>query len=138
MLHAETNQPVLQCSIVGLALRLWSYSRIIEQTWRICGSETLGLKTINEPTNRWHGIIPVPPIMDTQLDQIVIQNLLVPLSKVLLRQFEYTVQNHNRPNTWFEIYLTSFILMTTTESAAIHSKNFSKRYGIPVSLRSCS
>jgi hypothetical protein len=134
MLHTETDRSLIQCSIVGFALRLWSFSRIIEQTWHICGSETLGLKKIHDPTNRWHGIIPVTPIMDTQLDQIVIQKLLVPLSGRLLHQLEYMVENHNRPDTWFEIYLTSFILMTTTESAAIHSKNFSRRYGLPVSL----
>lgn len=134
MLQTETDLSLIQSSIVGFALRLWSFSRIIEQTWHICGSETLGLEKIPDPTNRWHGIIPVTPIMDTQLDQIVIQNLLVPLSRSLLHQLEDMVENHNRPDTWFEIYLTSFILMTTTESAAIHSKNFSKRYGLPVGL----
>lgn len=78
-------------------------------------------------------MIPVTPIMDTQLDQIVIRGILLPLSGTLLRQLQNMIENHNWPETWFEIYLTSFILMTTAESVAIHGKTFARRYGLTVS-----
>lgn len=116
---------------MDLALQLWSTTRMIEYLWRICGDDTLGIPLITDTSNPWYGTIPIPPAVDTQLDQIVIQNILVPLRAKLLGRLQEMINNH-RPDTWFEIYLTIFILLTSAESSACHSKTFSKRHRLSV------
>lgn len=115
------------------ALELWSASRVIEKTWRICGRDKLGLEASMDPANPWNGIIPVTPIMDTQLDQIVIQDVLVPLRSGLLQELQKKIDERRREN-WFEIFLTIFILLNNTEFILAHSRRFSRRYGMGVSF----
>lgn len=106
---------------------------MIEKTWRICGEDKLGLEASTDPANPWNGIIPVTPIMDTQLDQIVIRDFLVPLRVFLLQELQEKIRGYKREN-WFSIFLTIFILLSNTESILAHSRRFSRRYGMGVSL----
>ncbi len=118
-------------TIVQDSLTLWSSSRFIERTWRLFGENTLGLSPVHDPLNPWNGIIPVTPIMDQQLDQIVIHTILVPLQNGLLRGLEKKVYGRKRED-WFEIYLTIFILMSNTEWQLAHERQFAQRYGMSV------
>lgn len=119
--------------MVRRALSLWSASRMIEKTWRICGEDKLGLEASTDPANPWNGIIPVTPIMDTQLDQIVIKDFLVPLRASLLQELQEKISGYKREN-WFSIFLTIFILLSNTEYILAHSRRFAKRYGMGVSF----
>lgn len=69
--------------------------------------------------------------MDTQLDQIVIKGILVPLRIELLQELQKKISEYGRAN-WFEIYLTIFILLSNTESILAHSREFARRYGMGV------
>lgn len=119
--------------MVQRALELWSASRMIEKTWRICGKDKLGLEVSMDPANPWNGIIPVTPMMDTQLDQIVIQDFLVPLRSGLLQELQKKIHGR-RKEDWFEIFLTIFILLSNTEFILAHSRRFARRYGMGVSF----
>src|SRR6266487_1571374 len=94
---------VFQDSMVAQALDLWATCRMIEKSWGMCGEDTLGLTPIAEEGNPWKGKIPITPIMDTQLDQIIIQGFLVPLREKLLHELTEKVNVH-LPDMWFEIY----------------------------------
>lgn len=117
--------------MVQRALELWSASRIIEKTWRICGEDKLGLEVSMDLANPWNGIIPVTPMMDTQLDQIVIQDVLMPLRSGLLQELQKKIHGRRRED-WFEIFLTVFILLSNTEFILAHSRRFARRYGMGV------
>ncbi|KAK0743961.1 hypothetical protein B0T18DRAFT_329101 [Schizothecium vesticola] len=110
-------------SIPAMALDLWAISRMIEIEWEMCGrpgEDTLGVERISDQTNPRKGKIPIPPMMDTQLDQVVISEVLEPLKKKLLESFEAKIAL-NLPEDWFEIYLSSFIILNHIERLAKHS-----------------
>lgn len=67
-----------------------------EKTWRICGQDTLDLLPVAEPGNPWNGTIPVTPVMDTQLDEIVIRALLMPLQKRILTELKDKINPRRR------------------------------------------
>lgn len=105
---------------------------MIEIEWEICGRNTLGISRISDPTNPRNGKIPIPPIMDTQLDQIIITQVLYPLKKKLLDRFEEMI-TPVRPEDWFEIYLTAFIILNHIERLAEHSARHAKLHSMSVS-----
>ncbi|OCK79235.1 hypothetical protein K432DRAFT_383260 [Lepidopterella palustris CBS 459.81] len=113
---------------VRKAIDLFAANRIIENDWRICGEESLGVGVIEEEDNPWFGKMPVTPIMDTQLDQIVIQGFLKPLKDQMLKELQEKIYENRREN-WFEIFLTISILLTNAEWLLKHSRNNAKRYG---------
>lgn len=100
----------------------------------MCGEDTLGVQRIEDPNNPWVGTIPIPPMIDTQLDQIVIQDILIPLREKILQALQAKIQNH-RPDTWFEVYSTIFILLNSIEASQAHSNRFCRRFGRPVRIR---
>lgn len=127
----------MQSSIPAMALDLWAISRMIEIEWEMCGrpgEDTLGVERISDQANPRKGKIPIPPMMDTQLDQIVIGEVLEPLKKKILGTFEAKVAL-NRPEDWFEIYLSSFIILNHIERLAKHSAFHARLHAMPVSCQ---
>lgn len=88
---------------------------------------------VDDLENPWFEKIPVTPIMDLQLDQIVIQSFLKPLRDSLLQELQVKIYEARKEN-WFEIFLTVSILLTNAERLLQHSRNNAKRYGVQVSL----
>ena len=118
--------------LVHQTLVLWSSTRIIEETWRICGEETLGMVPAQGDVP-WAGIIPVTPIMDQQLDQIVIHKVLKPVGNWVLRQLNVRFQKAAKQKTvddWLEIFLTSFILLHNCATQLQAERAFAHRYGM--------
>ncbi|EJT74746.1 hypothetical protein GGTG_08584 [Gaeumannomyces tritici R3-111a-1] len=76
-------------------LEFWVASRIIEDPWRITGQETLGMEEIVDRRSMFFGKIPVTPIMETQLSQIVIRQFLHPLRLLLLQQLQASTINED-------------------------------------------
>ena len=89
-------------------------TRLTEKPWRICGEQTLGLLPRDQPDNPWNGIIPVTPIMDPELDDIVIRGQLLPLRQLFLTELKQKIDERKREN-WLEIYLSMFIMMCNVE-----------------------
>ncbi|KAF2404618.1 hypothetical protein EJ06DRAFT_579209 [Trichodelitschia bisporula] len=113
------------------ALKVLAINRMIELDWVICGPETLGMPSIQDPDCPWHGKAPITPVMDTQLDQIVIQEHLVPTSRRLLTELQKKMGSGGAPSSddWFEIFLVTFILSRNTELLLKHSRKNAQRYG---------
>jgi hypothetical protein len=115
-----------------MALDLWAISRMIEIEWEMCGPDTLGVSPVTDPTNPRKGKIPIPPVMDTQLDQIIIKEVLYPLKNKFLDQFEARI-SPTRPEDWFDIYLTSFVVLSHIERLANHSAYHARLHSMPAS-----
>ncbi|SLM34575.1 hypothetical protein LPUS_03411 [Lasallia pustulata] len=115
--------------MVQKALELWVTNRMIERTWRLCGDDTLGLEPVSDKTSPWADTVPVTPLMDQQLDQIVIQWLLKPLRKPILTNLKRFIKEKAKEN-WFEIHLTIFILLHNSEVHLAHARQFAQRYGM--------
>ncbi|KAG7287574.1 hypothetical protein NEMBOFW57_007086 [Staphylotrichum longicolle] len=117
-------------SLVADALDLWAISRVIETPWEMCGDDTLGVSRIQDTSSPHHGKVPIPPIMDTQLDQIVIQHMLNPLRAVVVEKFEQLI-TPAKPEAWWEVYLSAFILLSHIEHLAKHSADHARTHTMP-------
>ncbi|KAK4152150.1 hypothetical protein C8A00DRAFT_44744 [Chaetomidium leptoderma] len=124
--HAQANPD----SLVADALSLWAISRMIEIPWQMCGPDTLGVSPVGNTTSPHYQRIPIPPMMDTQLDQIVIQFILTPLRDRLIQKFERLI-SPAKPEAWWEVYLSAFILLNHIERLARHSVAHARTHTMP-------
>ncbi|KAJ5377811.1 uncharacterized protein N7496_005220 [Penicillium cataractarum] len=116
-------------TLLEQAIELWTTTRLTERVWRICGNETLGMDPISDKTCPDFGIIPVTPIMDTQLDQIVIREILLPLRNRILYKLDGRLKEPKR-DEWFENFLIIFILLSSIEACSVHGEKFAKEFGL--------
>lgn len=71
----------------------------------------MGAETTYEQDHRYHDFVPVTPIMDTQLDEIVIRDLLVPFTTRFLERLKAKIDERKSEN-WLEIHFAVFIMMS--------------------------
>ena len=102
----------------------------------MCGSETLGTEIVTDPHNPFFGTMMLPPMMDVQFDQIVIQEILTPLKTTILEKLQAQIQKHSAAS-WFETYLVIFTLLNHIAWSAKHGKSFATDFGIKVKM-ACS
>jgi hypothetical protein len=112
---------------------LLSVNRMIELDWTVCPPGTIGLHTVDDEESPWNGKAPITPVMDTQLDQIVITDFLMPLRQKILPELQAKMEAGQKQD-WFEIFLVVFILSTNTEWLLRHSRKNAKRYGAKACL----
>lgn len=86
--------------------------------------------------NPFMDAIPVTPVMDTQLDELAIRGVLVPLKANLMRLLKEKVLAKKK-EYWYEIYLASFIILHNSERVLEHMVDFSRRFGVSVSKVPC-
>jgi hypothetical protein len=81
----------------------------------------------------YHDRIPVPPIVDLQIDLIVINEILQPELKKALKMLKTILESNDPSSNWFEIYLAYFILLHNVEMTMAHDRWLAKRYNLKVS-----
>ncbi|KAK7414948.1 hypothetical protein QQX98_006273 [Neonectria punicea] len=134
--HVDSNS-----ELVADALMLWSATRMIERFWLITGDDMLGLPPMKQSIGpcRFNpyidAAVPVTPIMDTQLDEIAIKDVLVPLKARLLTLLKKKVLEKKKEN-WYEIFLAIFIILHNSEIVLGQVMDYSRRYGISFASRS--
>ena len=87
-----------------------------------------------EQNSPYHGIVPVTPMMDHQIDNLVIHNQLQPLlTKItsILDKLRRRVGSNGRKD-WIETQLAYFILLHNIELTIAHDVAFARRYKLPV------
>lgn len=117
-------------SLVDTALDLWVICRMIEDPWELLEGNELGVSRVNLPGTKFHEKIPIPPMMDTQLDQVIIQFVLNNLRGKLIGLFEKNI-TPAKPETWFETFLASFIMLMHIERLAAHSVRHAETHTMP-------
>lgn len=130
----------LQSRLILDCLKFWVATRFIEKPWRICSAGLPGFYPSIEPSCPFSGIIPVTPIMDTQIDDMAIKALLDPLGKRILAELNRKILEKTKEN-WWEIYLATFIIMNNFEFVFNDVRDYTSRHGLrvsaPVSLDVC-
>jgi hypothetical protein len=115
-------------SLVKEALHLLAVNRMIEYDWHDRGFQLLSHHDhINNPNCPWFGKVPVTPLMDVQLDQIIMQDFLEPLRIKILKELKGKLHSAPKDN-FYEIILTAFILATNTHLLLQHSRGNAIRY----------
>ena len=101
-----------QGELVSDALDCWVAARLIEAQFRVFnGGAMIGMEHVDEAGHPFDGFTPVTPIMDSQLDDMVIRNLIRPFCERFLRRLKDKIDQRKREN-WLEIYLSLFIMMS--------------------------
>ncbi|KAK3075907.1 hypothetical protein LTR53_000336 [Teratosphaeriaceae sp. CCFEE 6253] len=131
-----------QSELLATALLFWSATRMIERTWLICGDDLLDLDPMKESIgpckrNPFVAAIPATPRMDTQLDQLAIGGILIPLGRRLLGMLKQKALGKKRAD-WYEIYLASFIILNNTERVLHDVVDFTQGCGMTSMPRSNS
>ena len=91
----------------------------------------LGFEPPSEPGCPWNGIIPVTPVMDTQIDDLIIRGQLIPLTHRFLKGLKNKIDERKREN-WLEIYLSIFIMMSNVEWILKDVVEYTNRHGMKV------
>jgi hypothetical protein len=113
------------------ACDLWAATRLIEHPWKLCGKETFGIDPYKDRADPWVGFVPVTPMMDQQLDYIVLEHILNPGRKELLDLLENKIFNDGeRKESLFEIYLAIFVLIHNAEMEIASEREFAQQYGL--------
>lgn len=135
---SEANVKQHHLPLLERALKFWVCCRFIEEPWSIVGSETLGMTYDTNPSCPYSDRIPVPPIVDLQIDLVVINELLKPELKTILKMLKTMLESGKPWTNWFEIYLAYFILLNNVELTMAHDAWFVKRNNLPVCVHLCS
>ncbi|KAH8655777.1 hypothetical protein BX600DRAFT_470302 [Xylariales sp. PMI_506] len=138
--EAERYYATTKSEFVAGALMFWSAARMTERTWLITGDDMLGFPPMTAKIgpcrfNPHIEAIPVTPIMDTQLDEISIKHVLIPLKVKILRMLNEKILEKDKKN-WYEIFLVAFIVLHSTEVILGQIMDYSRRYGISFAPRS--
>lgn len=122
-----------QSSLIDSTLRFWVAGRLIEDPWSIQGRETLGMRLDPLPTSPYSQRIPVTPIMDFQIDNIVIYDYLMPMLERIRKAMKLRIMPIKKED-WFDIHLATFVLLHHVDLTMKHdvefalSRNLLKRF----------
>ena len=120
-------------SLIALTIKFWVAGRLIEDPWNIQGQETLGMKVDPCPASPFSNRIPVPPIMDFQIDNIVIYDYLMNMLDRIRKAMKQRIMPMKKED-WFDIHLATFVLLHHVDLTMKHdvdfalSRNLHKRF----------
>lgn len=114
-----------ESSLVALTIRFWVAGRLIEDPWSIKGDEKLGMELDPLPTSPYSQRIPVTPMMDFQIDNIVIYNYLTGILDRIRKVMKERIMPIKKED-WFDIHLATFILLHHADLTMKHDVDFAK------------
>ncbi|KAI5858007.1 hypothetical protein BZA05DRAFT_112320 [Tricharina praecox] len=100
--------------LVQKVLRIWvAQTFFFRSSWRICGVNTLGMEPINDPEMKFHGFIPLPRLINQQLDA-QLELRVATMENELLTELQNHILDRNSTD-WFGIFLTIFVHLSSIE-----------------------
>ena len=122
----------VEIEMIREAFKIALLTRFATQGFHICGSETLGQNFVEEGTSPDYGRIPIPPLLDAQLDDLSIKKIKR-LKKSVLSQLNRMILSQNKKN-WFMIFLTTVVFLSNLELVYQNQqKQADAHYGTSVS-----
>ncbi len=107
---------VSQEPIIRLALRLWAANRLLMKGWEICGHEHLGMDIVGRLESPLYGSIPVPRVLQNQLDHLL-EAEIVKTERYLLKNLQKVIRASNR-SAWVITFLGIAIILHVMERDA--------------------
>ena len=121
----------IQCLPIRNALQLSILSRLASKSFNIYGQETLGIRREMDPECPYYGRIPIPPLLDAQLDQMLMEKMET-LKRSVLSELRRMIAGQGRKH-WFKIYLIMSVLLFNLESVYQNQCRQMQRYQESVS-----
>ncbi|KAF5013893.1 hypothetical protein FDECE_142 [Fusarium decemcellulare] len=110
-------------------LRLWIHCRIGSHAEHIVSDDKLGAKPIDDPSSPYNGTVPIPPVLEAQLQCIYFTQFLRPLSKNVLRALMTLLESKQR-KYWYTIYLVLFMMLHSCSMTTRRNKEFAITLGL--------
>jgi hypothetical protein len=88
-------------------------TRLVSKSFNICGEQTLGISPVDDDASPYYGRIPIPPVVDAQLDALWMAKMNQ-IQKRLLSGLKKKIMGRKRED-WFFNFLTIFILIANLE-----------------------
>jgi hypothetical protein len=82
------------------------------------------------------GKVPLPPVMIAQLDIILTLQVLQPLRKKVLEDFQKIILS-NKPSTWMTVYLITFMSLHSCAKVSEENYQNARKHGFRVSTATC-
>ena len=127
----ERGGKIQENEILRHSLNIWYGVHFMAQPRTLSGSSTLGLDVIRDPDAHDNGYIPIPPMLDYQLDTSAMEwmeNMMKPMLKLL-----WKILLARSKKEWFNIFLTFFILLDSLETVYGAQVRYVKEHGNAVS-----
>jgi hypothetical protein len=83
------------------------------------GSNVLEVPYFHDDRVRVQDKVPVPAVLDYQLDYMAIQYMLKEMKRVVKR-LKSLIFDKGKTRNWYEVYLTSFVLLSSLEVVQAH------------------
>lgn len=109
------------------ALYIAIITRLSSKSFNITGPETLGLGPVDDVESPYHGRIPIPPLLDAQLDSLWMSKM-GRIQKQVLSKLKNTVMSTDKRHNWFTIFLTVVVLLSNLEYVYQRQSEQVKRY----------
>jgi hypothetical protein len=119
-----------ESSLLALTIRFWVAGRLIEDPWSIHGHETLGMELDPSPASPFAHRIPVTPIMDFQIDNIIIYDYLMNMLDRIRKAMKQRIMPIKKED-WFDIHLATFILLHHVDLTMKHDIDFASSRNLP-------
>ena len=108
-------------------------TRLISKSFNIIsGHEALELRPIRDPSSPLYGRIPIPPMLDAQMDSILM-GFMKSRQRRGLSKLKAMMMSHSKEN-WFMIFLTIIVLLSNLEFLYEHQNEQIERYETTVSF----
>ncbi|KAI8648151.1 hypothetical protein NCS56_01547300 [Fusarium sp. Ph1] len=98
--------------VVYKCLAMYTALRLLRVGWRFAGEETLGMTKVQSKNSAWHGIIPVPRMIQNQLNH-QLERILVEWDKEVLLALHQLLPGGR--DKWIPATLTTFLLLHIRE-----------------------
>ena len=123
--HYQLNL-FIKCSPIRNALHLSILSRLASKSFNIYGQETLGIQQEMDPECPYYGRRPIPPLLDAQLDHMLMEKM-DSLKRSVLSELRRMIAGQGRKH-WFKIYLIMSVLLFNLESVYQNQLRQMQRY----------
>ncbi|KAG5749091.1 hypothetical protein H9Q70_008251 [Fusarium xylarioides] len=97
-------------SVVKSALQLWVGARMAQEFFCVVENNDFNIDVVDDANSIHHGQCPVPPVLDHQLDVLMIQEM-VRIKDQIMSEIERILKGRYSRSKWFEVYLTIFVLL---------------------------
>ena len=95
--------------------------------------ETLGIGVVNDRDSPYYGRIPIPTLLDAQIDELWME-MIERRRKHVLSQLTNMIYDRNKRENWYGVFLTTLILMLNLEAIFQNQHRQKGRYGTVSSI----
>ncbi|KAF2189587.1 hypothetical protein K469DRAFT_43461 [Zopfia rhizophila CBS 207.26] len=115
-------------SCVNEAIKIRRIAYFCRDSMSITGSETLGMARVDDENFPIYNQVPVPSVLDFQIDTLAIQlmhSLRQRVTSTLHSKLFKKRRINDSKENWYEVYLVCFVLLTTLEKVYALQQQYS-------------